>query len=145
MGTYIFARLEKKVDDKYIEVVLDKRIFDIQFYGFFGWLADVRNYSAVKPITKDRGLPSDISSSLTYLKEDEYGYTNNFGFGWVTVDELLSINYDEIIEDRRLNGKTLDIGQGEKMTLREFLGEWFFKDLEILKENKIDRVIFWFD
>lgn len=41
-------------------------------YGLFGFLADIRNYSCVPPISKCRGLPASISENLADLFENEY-------------------------------------------------------------------------
>lgn len=40
---------------------------------------------------------------------------------------------------------TCDPGEGKAETFREFLGKWFFDDLEKLKEAGAERVVFWFD
>jgi hypothetical protein len=71
------------------------------------------------------------------------------------VSELLEFDYDTPMEDRRVTrqmpsgilngGCTCEPGEGEKMTFREFLGPAFFDDLEKLKAEGADRVVFWFD
>lgn len=65
--------------------------------------------------------------------------------GWVSIAELLTVDYDQIIEDRRENGWILPPGEGTPMPLREFLGPKFFADLEQLQRAGAERVVFWFD
>jgi hypothetical protein len=40
---------------------------------------------------------------------------------------------------------TCDLGEGKQETLREFLGEGFFEDLQTLKECGVERIVFAFD
>jgi hypothetical protein len=68
----------------------------------------------------------------------------------MSLGELLAFNYDASMEDMRVmrdgNGDcTCEPGEGQAMTLREFLGKNFFDDLEKLKAVGADRVVFWFD
>jgi len=65
---------------------------------------------------------------------------------WLSMEELLTYNYDQIVEDRRgNNGRTLEPGLGAKSTLREFLGEWFFSDLYKIRDMGAKRIVFGFD
>jgi hypothetical protein len=117
-------------------------------YGIFGFLAGVRNYSAVTPISRQRGLPDDTSafvrSAFTSWRFDAHSPS------WMSMDELMSFDYEGEVEDRRCTrngdgGSTCEPGNGKKMTYREFLGDGFFKDLERLRDGGADRVVFWFD
>lgn len=79
-------------------------------------------------------------------------------FSWLSLKELLDFNYDQTFEDRRVTVQTgprswngageAEPGGGEQTTFREFLGEAFFSQLEILKtygEPENVRVVFGFD
>jgi hypothetical protein len=126
--------------------------FDWRSYGMYGFLADVRNYSAVPPISPPRGLPDDYTSPL-----DEYGgcELGDHSFSWLTVEELAAFDYDQPLEDRRVTrqtsanswdgGRTAEPGGGEQTTYREFLGGAFFHDLEELKRVGAERIVFGFD
>ena len=125
--------------------------FDWRWYGMFGFLADVRNYSHVPPISQPRGLPEDCKLHMNKYGESYYG---DHSFSWLGLDELLSFDYDKIFEDRRCmrdgNGAAdSGIGNGKQVTFREFLGPAFFRDLEIMRglaDNPSDiRVVFGFD
>lgn len=152
MGCDIHAFAEKKNDNGSYEM-LPFSPFDMRWYGAFGFLADVRNYSAVSPISKPRGIPSDASNEV--IEECKSWGIDGHSHSWLSVNELLEFNYDEIVEDRRVTRQispgcisgacTCKIGEGEKTTWREFLGEQFISDIEILKSIGADRVVFWFD
>lgn len=151
MGTYITLFTEYKENDKWIE---DNEIrnYDGQNYALFGWLNDVRNYSSVVPMFLDRGLPSDLSSGV---QEDVDYWYDGYSSSFATLKELLDIDYNQIIEDRRNHGPrfnnediTLPAGQGEMMMLSEFLGDcWmsFLFEFSIRHRDKDDaRIVFWF-
>jgi len=125
-------------------------------YSLFGWLADVRNYSAVTPISDPRGVPNGISEDAR--KEIEYWGIDGHSHSWLTLKELLEYDYDQVIEDRRVTreiapnvfdgGATADKGEGEQTTVREHIGEELFDAIEIMKtlgEPEDVRMIFWFD
>jgi hypothetical protein len=62
----------------------------------------------------------------------------------------MEFDYDAIMEDRRVTrgndgGCTCEVGEGQTMTYREFLGDLFFSDLTKLQKLGADRIIFWFD
>ena len=124
-------------------------------YGVFGFLADVRNYSMVPPITERRGLPDDLSSGV---REGLGEWLDFHSASWLTVAELLAVDYDAEFENRRIarrmpggwidGGVTAEPGGGNRTTLREFLGRMFFDDLERLRaigDPQNTRVVFWFD
>jgi hypothetical protein len=146
MGCDIHSIAEKRVNGKWEQLPFAP--FDWRGYGMFGFLADVRNYSAVPPISKPRGLPDDF----TREEDDDLG---DHSFSWLSVEELLAFDYDAVVEDRRYTrqegpnyfngGATAEPGQGKMMTWREFLGEGFFGDLEKLKEMGAERIVFGFD
>lgn len=127
--------------------------FDWRSYGMFGFLANVRNYSAVPPISEPRGLPEDHDPGNV----DEYGgcFLGDHSFSWLSVEELLAFDYDQPMEDRRVTRQigpnawsgavTADPGGGEMTTYRVFLGEAFFNDLAELQRIGAERIVFGFD
>ena len=131
--------------------------FNWRAYGMYGFLADVRNYSHVPVIAQPKyAIPDDSSDLVKEKFEDWRG--NAHTATWLTARQLLEFNYDQTFWDRRVtkqtgpnswNGAALaEEGEGEYLTVREFLGEQFFSDLNILKSlgNPEDvRVVFWFD
>lgn len=126
---------------------LDSAPFGWRSYGMFGFLADVRNYSAVPPIAAQRGLPEDFDPEAHDVGDHSYS--------WLTVEELLAFDYDQPLEDRRVTrqtstgiwngGHTAEPGGGEMTTFRAFLGQCFFDDLEQLKAIGAGRIVFGFD
>jgi len=152
MGCDIHAYAEKMAGGGWVHVA-DIHPFDCRDYGLFGFLAGVRNYSAVTPIAVPRGIPKDASQ---YVREQyEYWDTNAHSASWLLVSELASFDYDAMMEDRRCTrqtgpncwdgGQTADPGDGKNMTYREFLGRHFFTDLRRLQDAGAERVVFWFD
>lgn len=152
MGADIHTYAERKTQNNY-ERIDGITPFDWRSYGMFGFLADVRNYSDVTPISQARGLPVDVSPAVFEAYE---GWSlDAHSPSWLSVDELARFNYDQPIEDRRITiqlaenfwsgAGTAEPGGGKLTTYREFLGEAFFADLEKLKAVGADRIVFWFD
>lgn len=150
MGCDIHSFCEKLTPNGWVGVYMSP--FSDRRYSVFGFLADIRNYSDVPPISLPRGLPNDVS----ILVKDEYGDGIDWhSSSWLTVQELTDFDYDAPMENRRVTrmlsdgwlsgGCTCDPGEGEQTTFREFLGEQFFNDLRELQSVKIDRIVFWFD
>lgn len=139
MGTDIHIVAQKKTEKGWDDIKFCP--FDWRSYGMFGFLAGVRNYSAVPSISQPRGLPDDFSSQVM----DDY-----HSMSWLSVSELLAFNYDAEFEDRRVmingdGGCTAKPGGGEVTTFRNFLGGQFFHDLDKLRDLGADRIVFWFD
>lgn len=153
MGCDIHCFAERRGANDWECVSLDREPFDCRSYGMFGFLADVRNYSAVPPIAAPRGFPDDASGPIRAGYE-EWGVDAHTP-SWLTLEELLAFDYDAEVEDRRYTkqegprfcngGATCEPGNGEKMPWREFLGEWFMKELHRLKDAGVERIVFWFD
>lgn len=149
MGCDIHIRAERKSGDKW-EVIPDLAPFDWRSYGMFEFLANVRNYSAVPPISEPRGLPTDAPPE----NEDD-GWLGDHSHSWLSVSELSSFDYDQSFEDRRVTRQiepnftsgavTAEPGGGKMTTFREFLGPKFFDDLEKLKQAGAERIVFGFD
>jgi hypothetical protein len=123
-------------------------------YALFGFLADVRNYSESPVIATMRGLPPDVSDDL---REEHDGW-NYHSASYLTLKEMADFNYDQIFWDRRVtkfNGRYWDgtaraeEGEGEHLTLHEFLPNRYFDDLEIMANlgyaPEDVRLVFWFD
>ena len=148
MGCDIHSHAERKNESGQWEKVEGLRPFDYRSYGTFGFLAGVRNYSDVKPIAERRGFPEDASAEVAKNYDDWQCVAHSAS--WLTVAELVAFDYEAMTEDRwcmRNNngGSTCDPGEGKAKTFREFLGKWFFDDLEQLKAAGAERVVFWFD
>lgn len=146
MGCDLHGFVERKNQEGQWEYVPGFSPFDWRSYGLYGWLAGVRNYSAVPPLAKPRGVPPDASA---YLKE-KYRDDDYHSASWVSLAEMLAFDYDALVEDRRVSTATTGAatcapGEGETMTYRAFLGKRFFEDLDKLKELEAGRVVFWFD
>jgi hypothetical protein len=151
MGCDIHCYAEKKGAKSFVKVKCNA--FDSRSYGTFGFLANVRNYSDVTPIAEQRGFPSDASKAVK-TAFDGWG-SDAHSPSWLTVDELTAFDYDAPTEDRRVTrqlacgiwdgGSTAEPGGGLQTTYREFLGEWFFKDIKKLQDAGAERIVFWFD
>lgn len=160
MGCDIHSIAQKKVDG--VWETLDLKPFDWRSYDLFGFMADVRNLSAVPPLATCRGLPDDlvkrridddaIVQGWSGDEPDLPWYLGDHSFSWLSVKELLDFDYDQVFEDRRLKigpnmwgGSTVDPGLGEEKTYREFLGPMFFKELMKLRMSGAERIVFGFD
>lgn len=100
---------------------------------------------------------------IAYSRKEAVEYCTDFhSCSWLSLKELLDFDYDQTFWDRRvtktialptgskiINGAALaEEGEGKITTYREHLGEWFFKDLQVLETlgNPEDvRIVFWFD
>ena len=130
--------------------------FNWQNYGLFGFLGDVRNYSCSEYLSKDRGLPNDVSSRLK-LGHKQWGLDAHSA-SYIILKELIEFDYDKTFWDRRITKQTgpntwsgaalAEEGEGEIITYRQFLGDRFFIHLEELKslgDPEDVRIVFWFD
>lgn len=148
MGCDIHSVAERRADGKW-EAIKGFAPFDWRSYGMFGFLANVRNYSAIPCISEPRGLPDDSPFSEDHSDCDYHSGS------WLSVDELSAFDYEQEIEDRRVTRQvapnmwsgavTAEPGEGAKTTFREFLGEGFFDDLQKLKDIGAERIVFCFD
>lgn len=117
MGCDIHSHAERKVDGKW-QSIQGLHPFDWRNYGWYGFLAAVRNYSAIGPIVPPRGVPTDMSAEV---REDYLSWEGDAHSGsWLSVVELAAYDYDQIIEDRRVTrngdgGCTADPCGGLKM------------------------------
>jgi hypothetical protein len=148
MGCDIHTQAERRTEGRW-EIIPGLHPFDWRSYGLFGFLANVRNYAAVPPISEPRGIPDDSPGG------GDDGYLGDHSFSWLSVDELCAFDYDQIVEDRRVTRPiapnlhsghcTADPGGGRMTTVREFLGERFFEDLAKLRAAGAGRIVFGFD
>lgn len=160
MGCDIGAYAERRAGGAW-KAIPRLRPFDRRDYGMFGFLADVRNYSGVPPISGPRGLPKDASRALRRLHRcwdpeigEDADSASRHSTSWLSLHELTNFDYDQDVEDRRVNGQKLDgiwygastcaPGKGRMTTYRALLGNAFFEDLRMLRAADAERIIFWF-
>lgn len=155
MGCDIHSYIEVRDSENEPWTFLCEGPFRYRSYSYFGLLAGVRNYSAVQPIALPRGIPEDASTLVSEECEDEDAHSRS----WFTASELLGYDWDQIIEDRRCSRRisergwdgscTCQPGGGERMTLRQFVGEHFMCGLKLLESLRFlpenVRVVFFFD
>lgn len=130
------------------------RPFDFRSYALFGWLANVRNYSQIKPLSNPKGLPENVSDEVLAIHR-KWGVDAHFP-SYHSLSDLLTVDYERIVENRRqlkrigkvlLGANVVGEGEAEKMTLRKFLPKRYFDELEVLKtlgDPEDVRVVFWF-
>jgi hypothetical protein len=149
MGTDIHVTAQRKTSDGKWED-LNLEIWDFRDYSVFAFLAGVRNYSGIVPLSLPRGCPED---GTCYIDDENDPYLYH-SVSWFSMGELLEIKQDKLIEDRRYTkkvgnvydgGATCAIGEGETKTLLTFLGKTFFDDIRRASDAGADRVIFAFD
>lgn len=126
MGTDIFVFGEKRNSEGLWEYV--ECDYAVRHYGLFGWLADVRNYSRIKPLYPMRYFPENCSNEIKDNCENLHSIT------YYSLQELLDVDYSQIITDQR------GPGEDEKRTLRDFLGIEWFKFLDELKDKHVERI-----
>ncbi len=151
MGCDIHMYAERATGHGY-EAIPNAPVMEWRSYAVFGFLAGVRNYSDVTPISDPRGFPDDASDDVA---EDYEGWGPDAHTpSYLSLEELLGFDYDASMEDRRVTrktsygwngGATCNPGEGREMTFRDFLGKGYFDDLGALQKSGADRVVFWFD
>jgi hypothetical protein len=113
----------------------------------------VRNYSAVEPVSQPRGLPQGIEPPSSDFDGPDEEWLGEHDHSWLLLSELQAIDFDQVVEDRRTTGivnglrygnLTAPVGEGVKMTLREFLGIEFFSELDRLEKAGAERIVFGF-
>lgn len=150
MSTSIRSHAEKLIDGRWVSVPYWKP-FRSQDYQVFSWLSGVRNYSAITPISHLRGIPGDFSKPITPYMANDKAHSAT----WLSVRELLSFNYDSLIEDRKAvtqmsfnswnHASLAPVGEGEMTSLRQFLGKCYFEELELMQSIGVERIVIWFE
>lgn len=132
MGVHIVGKLERKdASGEWVELGESDKFFDFQNYGTYGWLAGVRNYSAVPTLEA-------LGTSEWDEDDESYIYT-------LPANVLLEFDYEQMVEDRRgPSWSTVPAGEGITQTFREFLGEGYFERLELLRKSGAERLVFYF-
>ena len=173
MGCDIHSFAEVRRDGKWERVVnifpadeWERKYYNLDFmdepfrcrsYGLFGFLANVRNYSAIPPLSAPKGLPDDLSEGV--MEHTAGDVWDGHSSSWFSLDELLAFDYSQPVEDRRCavqtgpnswdGGATAEPGAGAMTTYQEFLPEEYFESLAVLKREVADpkdaRIVFWFD
>lgn len=110
----------------------------IALFSLMGY--DAGEHNSFPSLTGEpRGLPDGVS--LDSLNEEFARHDDFFGgetsLNWVFMDELLSFNYDQILDS--FNGR-----EG-MFKPRYLLGDRFFHDIRILQEYNVERLIIGFD
>jgi hypothetical protein len=115
------------------------------------WINNVDKWADINGLflIHDNGLYLRLSC----WEWDDSNYLYDYYYhshSWLSVKELVEFDYEEMTEDRRCTvGNdgvcTYEVGKGEKMSYREFLGEHYFKELAALEECGCTYIVFWFD
>ena len=106
--------------------------FPYRNYPFFAVLAGVRNSYGLKPIDDPRGFPSDKRQ----LWGEEYAHSES----WVTLDELLSYNWDSKVKlTAWVSGKTFSRWGGGRP--EGFYGEISGKTVKRLSKKSMKQRI----
>jgi hypothetical protein len=151
--TDIFSRADRQIDGAWVAIPGVHPFFGWSSYALFGFLANVRNYSAVQPISEPRGLPAGVSPPAEDYDGPDEEWLGEHDFSWLLISELMAVDYDAIIEDRRTSGivdglhygsLTAPQGHGKRMTLREFLGHDYFDEIANLQKIGAERIVFGF-
>ena len=93
MGCDIHLYVEHKLDGKWAPV--SGEFYDQRNYSLFAILANVRNGADFKPITKYRGLPSDVSKVV--LQKSESWDLDAHNHNWLLLSELLSYDWTQTV------------------------------------------------
>jgi hypothetical protein len=126
-------------------------------YAIFGFIGDERNYSHSPVLASYRDVPQDATPETRALFYDEYGPVGYHGINWLSLKEMLDYDYEQVFWDRRVTKQTADNvwdgaalaeeGEGRHVTMREFLGRWYFDVLSVLRRfgySEDVRIIFGF-
>ena len=119
----------------------------VKWYGYdvMAWLCGVRNRAAIKPLPHkhlsrqelcdflDPRPPEKQQSGADYFSTvSDFDRFSDDSFYLVKMSDILAADLDQVVENRRVHGKTLPEGEGVKMTLREYL-DGFEIQIEKLK------------
>ncbi len=139
MGCDIHAFYEIKVDDEWIGY--GEADFGQNYY-FFARLADVRNYEAIAPIDKPRGLPNDVSK-LVSLHSKAWG-VDGHSHSWINSDEY-TLLMTEFTPDQLSSGMNKWRAPGGVYLFGNNFHTWSLHSGEYPKFLQDFRLVFWFD
>ncbi len=116
--------------------------FNYQSYALFAFLADVRNYYELDPVSPVKWVPKDMSidTRIEYEMNKDWMHSDSY----ITLAELLDFDYNKKFVSKRMNTDNYN----KKITYREHLGEFFFtqlNELKLLGDPDCVRIVFWFD
>lgn len=122
-----------------------------RIYNAFAFLAGVRNYADIKPLSEPRGIPQDCPANLRRYLLDSYFHSHS----WFTLAELNSVDYDKLVENRRYTAQiapgvtsgalTAPEGSGVMVPLRHLVTGEYINLFKRLARKGYDRIIFAFD
>lgn len=114
---------------------------DQRSYNVFSFLAGVRNYMEITPVSPPRGFPEGFNAS------EEYFYGGGHSQSWLSIKELMDFNYDQEVKVEGADGDSTSLvdENGVKQTYRDFLGEKFIDRIKKLHDEGEERIVFWFD
>jgi|Wag4MinimDraft_11_1082651.scaffolds.fasta_scaffold08358_1 hypothetical protein len=139
MGCDIHLHIEVKINGKWYHWSNPsiKRNYDL-----FALMADVRNYDNIKPISKAKGLPENITKPTSLTAK--YWNVDGHDFSWLSVEEVIELKerYSYINPDikpfvlyRLFNTWIL----GNDIT------SWYIYPEENILDIEDMRLVFWFD
>lgn len=142
MGCDIHVHLERRDDQgRYVEIPQHPYDYPLgtRIYTRFAFLAGVRNWANIVPLSSPRGLPYDVSATVRQQSDD--WDIDGHSHSWLTVNELLTFDYDQPLyfgehgRDRRCT----------ESTYRELLDDHFLQELRDIQALGATRLVFWFD
>ncbi len=80
-----------------------------------------------------RGYPSDASRPKLVEFEEGYPTLGDYNHGWVTIEELEAFDY----------GQTVDGDLGPE-AYASYLGSDFMDQVSQMRQDRVDRLVFWF-
>lgn len=161
MSININLRVQKKNENGTYETM--DHLSKPEWYtsNIFAFLAGVRNVSMITPLSKPRGLPLDLlEQSKNYkISFPSQCYThdsfideffdcwspNVHSVSWLFIDELLSVDYSQMVENRSIDGVTVPKNHGVMMSLEDVIGKQFIKDIQNFHKEGAHRIVFCFD
>jgi hypothetical protein len=142
MGCDIHVHLERRDErGRYVEIpqVPDEYPLGGRSYSRFAFLAGVRNWANIIPLSSPRGLPHDLSATVRE-QSDEWDIDGH-SHSWLTLHELLTFDYDQPLLFRE-GGRD---PRCTEATYRQLLDEEFLSEVRDLQASGVARVVFWFD
>ena len=176
MGTDIHFYVERKCycykdNDKYTWVSIDKwsinpysilrpdentprweveftyQYYWVRNYCVFALLADIRNFYHIEPISKPRGLPSDVTNEIK-LQSDSEGLDAH-SHSWLLLSELNKVDWNK--EFSWVSHHVDNEGHETNEIITKKYKDACSDIIEVIEKlNKIDndeniRIVFWFD